>query len=81
MENTMSTITLSTIAQVLQASGVTANDILSEAGLTAEDAIAKLAGVLGVQTASARAGVAVEVTPAEVATLREALAIQTRILS
>jgi hypothetical protein len=76
----MSLITLSTIANVLKQSGVTAKDILSEAGLSAEDALAKLAGELGAEAPARPEGV-VEVTDAEVRTLKEALAIQTRILS
>lgn len=76
----MPLITLTTIANVLKQSGVTAQDILSEVGLSAEDALAKLAGELNVEAPARPEGV-VEVTDAEVGVLREALAIQTRILS
>ena len=77
----MSLITLSTIANVLKASGVSAEDVLKEAGLTPEQALTKLANSLGIETATAKEGTAVEVTDSEVRVLREALAIQTRILS
>jgi hypothetical protein len=46
----MSLITLSTVAKVLKESGVTAESILDEAGLTKEEAVAALASELGVET-------------------------------
>lgn len=73
----MSLITLTTIASVLKASGVTADAILEEAGLSREEAIAALSKELGIKAPEG----AVEVTDAEVRVLREALAIQSRILS
>ena len=69
----------------LEALGVTeaalTQAVLTELDLTPEQAVAALAEKLGVETPAQKAGQAVEVTEAEVNTLREALAIQTRILS
>jgi len=73
----MSLITLTAIAKVLKESGVTADDILGEAGLSREEAVAALSEELGIKAPEG----AVEVTDAEVRTVREALAIQTRIFS
>lgn len=76
----MSLITLTTIAKVLKASGVSADDILSEAGLTREEALAALASELGIE-APAAPEAAVEVTPEEVAALKAATGVLNRILS
>ena len=73
----MSLITLTAIAKVLKESGVTTEDLLSEAGLSREEALSALAQELGIKAPEG----AVEVTDAEVRTLREALAIQARIFS
>ncbi len=68
----------------LEALGVTESAlktaILSKLNMTPEQAVAALAEKFGVE-APAKPEAAVEVTPAEVAILKEALAIQTRILS
>jgi hypothetical protein len=77
----MSLITLTTIAKVLKESGVTVEAILAEAGVSPEDALKLLAEKLGIETAVAKEGKAVEVSDAEDRTLRVALAIPTHILS
>jgi hypothetical protein len=72
-------MSLATIAaQLLNEAGVTADDILSEAGIDREGAVKQLAERLGVDLVTAPAAEAVEVTNEDVAKVREGLAILNR---
>ena len=64
MENNNVTITLTAIANLLKASGVSAEDVLAEAGLTPKEAIDKLSAALNVEAPKAPEG-AIEVTDEE----------------
>lgn len=75
----MSLITLSTVAKVLKESGVTAESILDEAGLTKEEAVAALASELGVETQVSERAVALDEDAQRV--LKEAGALLTGIFS
>lgn len=75
----MSLITLTTIAKVLKESGVTAESILGEAGLTKEEAVAALASELGVETQVGERAVALDEDAQRV--LKEAGALLTGIFS
>jgi hypothetical protein len=75
----MSLITLSTVAKVLKESGVTAESILDEAGLTKEEAVAALASELGVETQVGERAVALDEDAQRV--LKEAGALLTGIFS
>jgi hypothetical protein len=77
----VSKITLTVVEKILKESGVTAKDILAEAGVTPEQAIVKLSSLLGVETATVSDGIPVEVSPSEVATLKAASQTLNRILS
>jgi hypothetical protein len=72
-------MSLATIAaQLLNEAGVTADDILSEAGIDREGAVKQLAERLGVDLVTAPAAEAVEVTNEDAAKVREGLAILNR---
>lgn len=65
-------------AQLLEEAGVTADDILSEAGIDRELAVKELAERLGVDLVTAPTAEAVEVTNEDVAKVREGLAVLNR---
>jgi hypothetical protein len=65
-------------AQLLKEAGVTADDILREAGVDREAAVKQLAEQLGVELVQARPAEAVEIGDADVAKVREGLAVLNR---
>lgn len=72
-------MSLATItAALLKEAGVTADDILREAGIDRETAVKELASKLGVELHETRPAEAVEITDADVAKVREGLAVLNR---